>query len=89
MTTIKQLRNEIDLVDRQLLSLLEKRVNLAKKIGSIKSLSGENIKDLKRENEMMNELIELGEGKGIDSDSIKKIWSQFFKLSYKVQKEKI
>lgn len=53
---IKNLRNEIDDLDRKLVQLLLKRLSLCKKIGKIKNERGFAIEDLKREMDVLNKL---------------------------------
>ncbi len=50
---LKRLRGEIDALDREIVSLLEKRVRAAKRIGSIKAKRGLPIADPAREKEVL------------------------------------
>jgi chorismate mutase/prephenate dehydratase len=53
---IKELRKEIDELDRSIVELLNKRAGLAVEIGSLKSQSGKEVYDPKREAEVIEKL---------------------------------
>jgi len=54
---IEQLREKIDGVDARILALIEERVELAKKIGTVKKKKGLEITDPKREDEIVRNLM--------------------------------
>ncbi|WP_048056129.1 chorismate mutase [Pyrococcus sp. ST04] len=54
MTKLKSLRREIDEIDRQIIALLEKRLDIARQIGEIKKNLGLPIEDKEREVEILS-----------------------------------
>jgi chorismate mutase len=50
---LKRLRKEIDVLDREMIALVEKRVEAAKKIGALKAKKGLQISDPAREKEVL------------------------------------
>ena len=53
---IEDLRNRIDEVDEKILKLLEKRIELAKKIGKVKKENGMEVYDPEREGKVLGRL---------------------------------
>ena len=53
---LKKMRDEIDVLDRKLLSLLDRRLRIALGIGKVKKEMGKNIYDPKREKEVLERL---------------------------------
>jgi chorismate mutase/prephenate dehydratase len=49
-------RKKIDLIDKKMLSLLNRRLRMAREVGKIKREMGENIYDPKREREVLEKL---------------------------------
>lgn len=74
--TLGKLRNQIDKIDDKIISLLEKRLKIAKAIKKYKN----KITDIDREKEILAK---------INSKYIKDIYKTIFKNSKKIQKEKI
>lgn len=56
MDSLKALRDVIDEVDDQIMSLLNKRFDISNKIGSVKSNSKKDILDIKREEYVLNKI---------------------------------
>jgi chorismate mutase len=54
MDKIKDLRNQIDMLDDELMKLLSKRYDISEQIGEIKSNSKKEVLDLKREDYVLN-----------------------------------
>lgn len=88
MDKLNELRKELDLIDREVLSLIGNRIRIAKKIGEIKKETKIAITDKKREKEIINNLTRMAKKYKIEKQLIKKIWKIFFKLSYKAEEEK-
>ena len=59
---LKQLREKIDLIDKKILSNLNKRANLAKEIAKVKLSSDENLFRPERETQILNNLIKSNQG---------------------------
>jgi len=66
--SIKELREKINAIDRDLLELISKRVDLAKKIGELKKEKGLPIADYKRELEVLERGKRLAEQLGLDAE---------------------
>ena len=60
--TLKQLRAQIDRVDLQLLRLLNKRANLAVRVGQVKKKHGHPVFDGHREAEIIRRLTQANPG---------------------------
>ncbi len=82
-----KLRKNLDQIDKQILALIGKRVNIAKKIGKIKKQQKLAIADKKREKEIVSSLTKQAKKYKIDKSLIGKIWKLLFKLSYKVEEK--
>lgn len=76
MMSLEKIRSQINEIDDQIISLLEKRLKLAKETKKHKKKTC----DLNRENEILNK---------INSKYIKDIYKTIFKNSKQIQKELI
>ncbi|HVZ58833.1 MAG TPA: chorismate mutase [Patescibacteria group bacterium] len=85
MKDIQKLRTKIDKIDQELLSLIEKRVDLVREIGKIKKELDLPVKDNMRENIIIEQLIEKIENSQIDPKAIEQIWKTIFATSYKIE----
>ena len=56
MDKIDDLRIQIDKIDDEIMSLLDKRFNLTKEIGELKKQSNREVLDTKRENNIRNKI---------------------------------
>ncbi len=83
---IKELRQEIDSINNQLLDLLSKRATLAKEIGGIQSGMGQSQYDPMRENEMLESLIAANKGP-FDSATLKSLFKSIFQASMEAGKK--
>ena len=61
-TKIKELRDEIDGLNQEMLTLLSKRASLAKEIGAIQTNQGTSQYDPMREKEMLDALVAANPG---------------------------
>jgi len=77
------LRKNINKNDKELLTLLKKRMVLSKKVGDYKKKRGLKIYDKTREKEIRSKLKQF---KGLDEIFIQKIYKLIFKYSKKLQK---
>jgi chorismate mutase/prephenate dehydratase len=59
---ICELRSSIDSIDEAILDLINRRLSLARKIGSVKRQSGNQVVDSKRESEILNRLSAVNMG---------------------------
>jgi chorismate mutase len=69
---LKNLRSEIDSIDKKIISLVEKRVETAKKIGTIKEKKGLPVSDPAREKEVLDNASSTSK---LDKEFIKKLFS--------------
>ena len=74
---MKKLREEINNIDEQLLSLLQQRAEVSKKVGSLKANTGGVVHVPHRENEILNRLNKLNHGI-YPVEAIEKIWTEIF-----------
>lgn len=83
---IDELRNDINLLDDELLSLFDKRFNLIKEAAFLKS----NFDEL-RDNERIEEIIKRIRGKSLtidlSEDLIENLWRYIIELSIKYETE--
>ncbi|MBU4098931.1 chorismate mutase [Patescibacteria group bacterium] len=80
------LRNKIDQIDDQILSLLKKRISCMGKIGEIKKMDKLSIRDDKREKEKMKVIEQKGEKLGISLGLVTQVWTILFKQSEEIEK---
>lgn len=80
---IKELRDNIDCIDKQIIELLEKRFIVCKDIGNQKVIVNRNIDDNNRENYIINNIRSQSYEY---SDSIVEIYKAIFNQSKIVQK---
>jgi len=84
---IKNLRNDIDKLDRDILNILKRRIHNIEKIGKIKKTKGTEIFDKQREKEILSNLLEYGKDLGIDDNLIISLWQHIIDHSHKVQND--
>ena len=87
MSNIDQLRNKIDEITLQMLTLLRERTEIAKQIGELKKSSGLSINDEKREEQLRTEVSDLCKKIGLDESIGKKFLNFLLNESIKVQTE--
>lgn len=81
---IKELRDEINRIDDQLLKLLQERAEVSKKVGSLKAGTGSEIHVPQREYEIVSRLKKQNFGI-YPANAIENIWSEIFAASRGVQ----
>lgn len=77
---LKDLRNQIDKIDDEILTLLDKRMGIVKEIGKLKLQSNTAIYHPKRENEIITRLIN-NQKNNITNKGIKAIYQEIFATS--------
>lgn len=80
---MQNIRQQIDDIDNKILNLFVKRFSLVKEIGTIKKQENLPIKNIKREEEKLNNLIKNGQG--ISEKFIEDIWQRIFSESYRLE----
>ena len=89
MKDIDRLRSKLDKIDLEILGLLLKRLEIVRKIGSIKNMQNLPIVDSKREEEVYNNVITFASEHDLDSNQIKSIFHEIILLSKKVQNDSL
>ncbi len=85
---LNQLREEIDKIDRQILALLNKRGQIASRVGHIKNSQGLAIYVPSREEEVLSRLKEENQGP-FSQDIVEKLFHLIIEESKKIQIETI
>ncbi|WP_026957674.1 bifunctional chorismate mutase/prephenate dehydrogenase [Aliagarivorans taiwanensis] len=84
---LNQLRDQIDSVDQQLLSLLQQRINLVHKVGEVKTEHGLPIYDPSREAAMLAKRRGEAESKGVPPQLIEDVLRRVMRESYTSEKD--
>lgn len=82
---LEQLRGEIDGVDHRLIQLLARRGEISKEIGQYKREKGLEIRDTKREAELMEKRMQWAADLGVDRDLIKDLFCRMMRTSREIQ----
>ena len=82
-TTLQECRDAIDNIDNQILSLLNDRMEIVKRVGEIKNRSGGSIYRPEREKEIINRLYEISKKQNgaLDKNAIEAIFLEIFAVS--------
>ncbi|MBN2086787.1 chorismate mutase [Candidatus Peregrinibacteria bacterium] len=83
---MQKVRNEINKIDKEIISLLSKRMKLAIKIGKMKKAEGLPIRVRKREGEIMDMYLKKAKKLGLNTSFIKKLFSRIFRESRRIQR---
>ncbi|MCG8390309.1 MAG: chorismate mutase [Cytophagales bacterium] len=84
VTTIDQVRKKIDEIDRQLLDLLNRRMELVQEVGKIKKISNATIYRPEREREIIERLSGINTGK-LNQQAIEAIFLEIFAVSRNIE----
>ena len=87
MRNLDKHRAQIDKIDKRILDLIEKRHQISREIGKIKKKQQILVYDRKRENQVLNKRLEIGENKGFSKTFITTLFKTIFKDSRRVQKD--
>jgi len=82
---ITGLRHSIDEIDEKILSLINKRLLLAKEIGRVKEREGNKVLDIARESNLIQRLISLNEGP-LSKSALHHIFAEIIAASREIQK---
>jgi chorismate mutase len=85
-SNLEQLRGEIDGIDYRLVQLLTRRNEISMEIGRYKSEKGLEIRDKKRETELIKERTEWATDCGVDGELVRTLFSLIMKVSREIQK---
>lgn len=85
MSDIKDLRDQINKVDEDIITLLAERRKLSKDVVKVKDVSDKPIRDHKRETELLQRIITLGKKKGVDVHFLTKVFYEILEDSIRIQ----
>lgn len=85
MNTLEDIRQKINVIDEELLSLFAKRFSLARQIGQYKKTHGLPIVDNKKEAVKIQTLKKIGKTKNVSLTFIDKAWETVFAETYKIE----
>ncbi|MBR3672554.1 MAG: chorismate mutase [Spirochaetia bacterium] len=83
---LDELRKEIDAVDRQIVALFEKRMEISERIAAYKQKVGMQVRDEKREQEKIRQVQNLTHTE-FNRQHIEELYTLFISLSRKLQEE--
>jgi chorismate mutase/prephenate dehydratase len=84
LQALRERRKQIDLIDRKLLSLLNRRLSIALEIGKIKKERREKIYNPKREEEILRRLHLINRGP-LKEEDLRKIFKKIMMMCRKSQ----
>jgi len=80
MSSIEELRLEIDKIDKKLMDLLKERAEIALQIGKHKKDKGISIYDPKREREILDKVVEYAQQHSLNPKYVKEVQKSIIKL---------
>lgn len=87
MSELEAVRKEIEEIDREILSLIDRRVNLAEKVLESKRINGTSINDRKQNEVVINRALNVATELNLDVGSVKEIYEILIRMSIERQKE--
>ncbi|AAM32057.1 chorismate mutase [Methanosarcina mazei] len=87
MSELEAVRKEIEEIDREILSLIDKRVNLAEKVLESKRINGTSINDRKQNEVVINRTLNTATELNLDVGSVKEIFEILIRMSIERQNE--
>ena len=87
MSDINDLRNKMDAVTVEMISLLKTRTNIAKEIGEVKKNIGKSVSDEEREDNLRGKILQLSKEIGLDETLASKFLNFLLNESIRVQSE--
>ncbi len=85
MERIRALREEIDNIDTQVLQLLKQRVELCRAIGATKREHGIPIRDAKREEEKLADLMNKARRLELETQEVKAVYREIIAMCANAQ----
>jgi chorismate mutase/prephenate dehydrogenase len=85
-SALTNLRDTIDLIDRNMLLLLAERQGLVRQIGALKRRRGKTVRDAKREGNVLRSQRAGARDLGLDEEMVEKIFRDVFGLARASQK---
>jgi len=87
LSELEAVRKEIEEIDREILSLVDRRVNLAEKVLESKRINGTSINDRKQNEVVINRALNSATELNLDVGSIKEIFEVLIRMSIERQNE--
>lgn len=87
MSELEAVRKEIEEIDREILSLIDRRVNLAEKVLESKRINGILINDHKQNEVVISRALNAATEMNLDVGSIKAIFEILIKMNIERQNE--
>lgn len=87
MQRLNKCRKDIDKIDKDIINLLSKRMKIAKKIGNFKQKEAIDIKDKKREKEVLKRVKKYGKSQKIDLKFVEDLYKKIIENSRKIEKK--
>ena len=85
---LQELRKEIDAVDKQIVELYEKRMDIASRVADFKINTGKKVFDKQREDEKLTEIKKLAKS-DFNRTGLVELFSQLMSMSRKLQYQKL
>ncbi|MBS7627050.1 chorismate mutase [Candidatus Bathyarchaeota archaeon] len=87
MASIEELRKSIDKIDNRILTMLKKRVELARKISRIKAKKNLPIRDIVREREVVERAVTWARKDGLNQKLTSDIFKTIIELCVEAEKK--
>ncbi|KKG14991.1 chorismate mutase [Methanosarcina sp. 2.H.T.1A.6] len=87
MSELEAVRKEIEEIDREILFLIDRRVNLAEKVLESKRINGTSINDRKQNEVVINRALNIATELNLDLGSVKEIYEILIRMSIERQNE--
>lgn len=87
MTALMEVRDEIAGIDREIMTLIQRRMCLAEKVFEIKQKEGIKIHDSTQNQVVLQRVADIAKGEGLDVASITEIYEIIIRMSIERQYE--
>ena len=85
---LEKYRKQIDMIDKQLITLLYERMVVVGNVGAFKKINNIEPMDMSRWQEVLSTRLELARSMGISEKMVKKIWEIIHKEALRIEKSK-
>jgi len=87
LSKLEAVRKEIEEIDREILFLIDRRVNLAEKVLESKRINGTSINDRQQNEVVINRALNVATELNLDVGSVKEIYEILIRMSIERQNE--
>ena len=87
MNELEDIRREIEEIDREILALIDRRVNMAERVLESKRINGTSINDQKQNEVVINRALNAATELNLDPGPIKAIFEVLIRMSIERQNE--